>query len=218
MVGALPVDAPGITYIYGRQSCDTRAMDGDIDAGNRQVLRPGGDDRLRRRLHPLGARVHGRRARVRRAAGRALHLLSPPQLRLQDRCRRRADRRRGDDRRLQRRGEGLAHPRQAGGDDAPERDHLRHRRRLELPGRGDAVGRLSERRHAVERLQAPRDEAALRDRPPRAGPRRRPDGDDALGGGAEQPGGRRADPQVPEGQGGDLRPRTACACCGSSRT
>ena len=35
VVGALPVDAPGITYIYGRQSCDTRSMDeGDIDAGN----------------------------------------------------------------------------------------------------------------------------------------------------------------------------------------
>jgi 4-hydroxybutyryl-CoA dehydratase/vinylacetyl-CoA-Delta-isomerase len=35
VVGALPVDAPGITYIYGRQSCDTRIMDGgEIDAGN----------------------------------------------------------------------------------------------------------------------------------------------------------------------------------------
>jgi 4-hydroxybutyryl-CoA dehydratase/vinylacetyl-CoA-Delta-isomerase len=35
VVGALPVDAPGITYLYGRQSCDTRGMDGgDIDAGN----------------------------------------------------------------------------------------------------------------------------------------------------------------------------------------
>ncbi|MBM4197368.1 MAG: 4-hydroxybutyryl-CoA dehydratase [Gammaproteobacteria bacterium] len=36
IVGAIPVDAPGITYIYGRQSCDTRALDGDIDAGNRR--------------------------------------------------------------------------------------------------------------------------------------------------------------------------------------
>jgi 4-hydroxybutyryl-CoA dehydratase/vinylacetyl-CoA-Delta-isomerase len=36
IVGAVPVDAPGITYIYGRQSCDTRAMDGDIDAGNQK--------------------------------------------------------------------------------------------------------------------------------------------------------------------------------------
>mmetsp|Transcript_59919 Transcript_59919/g.140165 ORF Transcript_59919/g.140165 Transcript_59919/m.140165 type:complete len:559 (-) Transcript_59919:29-1705(-) len=32
---AVPVDAPGITYIYGRQSCDLRAMEpGDIDQGN----------------------------------------------------------------------------------------------------------------------------------------------------------------------------------------
>ena len=35
VVGAIPVDAPGITYIYGRQSCDTRALEaGDMDAGN----------------------------------------------------------------------------------------------------------------------------------------------------------------------------------------
>jgi 4-hydroxybutyryl-CoA dehydratase/vinylacetyl-CoA-Delta-isomerase len=32
---AVPVDAEGLTYIYGRQSCDLRAMDGsDIDQGN----------------------------------------------------------------------------------------------------------------------------------------------------------------------------------------
>jgi len=37
IVGAVPVDAAGITYIYGRQSCDLRAMeDGNIDAGNAQ--------------------------------------------------------------------------------------------------------------------------------------------------------------------------------------
>jgi 4-hydroxybutyryl-CoA dehydratase/vinylacetyl-CoA-Delta-isomerase len=35
IVGALPVDTPGITYVYGRQSCDTRSMeDGDLDSGN----------------------------------------------------------------------------------------------------------------------------------------------------------------------------------------
>jgi 4-hydroxybutyryl-CoA dehydratase/vinylacetyl-CoA-Delta-isomerase len=35
IVGALPVDAEGITYVYGRQSCDTRSMEpGGIDAGN----------------------------------------------------------------------------------------------------------------------------------------------------------------------------------------
>ena len=35
IVGALPADAKGITYIYGRQSCDTRSMEGGtLDAGN----------------------------------------------------------------------------------------------------------------------------------------------------------------------------------------
>ena len=34
VVAAVPVEAEGITFVYGRQSCDTRAMDGDIDAGN----------------------------------------------------------------------------------------------------------------------------------------------------------------------------------------
>lgn len=37
IVGAVPVDAPGITYIYGRQSCDSRALEGgDIDPGNKR--------------------------------------------------------------------------------------------------------------------------------------------------------------------------------------
>ena len=37
IVGAIPVDAEGITYIYGRQSCDTRSMEGgNIDVGNAQ--------------------------------------------------------------------------------------------------------------------------------------------------------------------------------------
>ncbi len=35
VVAALPVEAPGLTFIYGRQSCDTRAAEpGDIDVGN----------------------------------------------------------------------------------------------------------------------------------------------------------------------------------------
>jgi 4-hydroxybutyryl-CoA dehydratase/vinylacetyl-CoA-Delta-isomerase len=35
IIGAIPVDSPGITYIYGRQSSDTRSMEeGSIDAGN----------------------------------------------------------------------------------------------------------------------------------------------------------------------------------------
>ena len=44
VVGAVPGDAAGITYIYGRQSCDTRAMEaGDIDRGN---ARFGGQETL----------------------------------------------------------------------------------------------------------------------------------------------------------------------------
>ena len=35
VIGAVRADTPGLTYIYGRQSCDTRVMDGGtIDAGN----------------------------------------------------------------------------------------------------------------------------------------------------------------------------------------
>jgi 4-hydroxybutyryl-CoA dehydratase / vinylacetyl-CoA-Delta-isomerase len=34
---AIPVDDPGLTFIYGRQSCDTRSLeDGNIDVGNAQ--------------------------------------------------------------------------------------------------------------------------------------------------------------------------------------
>lgn len=35
VMGIVPADAKGLTYIYGRQSCDTRALEGgDIDQGN----------------------------------------------------------------------------------------------------------------------------------------------------------------------------------------
>jgi 4-hydroxybutyryl-CoA dehydratase/vinylacetyl-CoA-Delta-isomerase len=35
VVGAVPVDAPGIKYVYGRQSCDTRHLEGGtLDQGN----------------------------------------------------------------------------------------------------------------------------------------------------------------------------------------
>jgi 4-hydroxybutyryl-CoA dehydratase/vinylacetyl-CoA-Delta-isomerase len=37
VVAAVPVDTPGLTYVYGRQSCDTRAMEPDgVDVGNAQ--------------------------------------------------------------------------------------------------------------------------------------------------------------------------------------
>jgi 4-hydroxybutyryl-CoA dehydratase/vinylacetyl-CoA-Delta-isomerase len=35
IIAAIPVDHPGLTFIYGRQSCDTRALEGgEIDQGN----------------------------------------------------------------------------------------------------------------------------------------------------------------------------------------
>jgi 4-hydroxybutyryl-CoA dehydratase/vinylacetyl-CoA-Delta-isomerase len=34
IVGALPVDAPGITYVLGRQASDTRYLEGELEAGN----------------------------------------------------------------------------------------------------------------------------------------------------------------------------------------
>ncbi len=44
IVGAVPVEAEGITYIYGRQSCDTRSMEGgNIDIGN---VRYGGQEAM----------------------------------------------------------------------------------------------------------------------------------------------------------------------------
>lgn len=44
VVGMVPGDAEGLTYIYGRQSCDTRALeDGDIDKGNAEY---GGQETL----------------------------------------------------------------------------------------------------------------------------------------------------------------------------
>jgi len=34
VVCAVPVDAPGLSYVYGRQSCDTRSVEGELDVGN----------------------------------------------------------------------------------------------------------------------------------------------------------------------------------------
>ncbi len=34
VVCALPVTAPGLTFVYGRQSCDSRSLEGDLDVGN----------------------------------------------------------------------------------------------------------------------------------------------------------------------------------------
>ena len=87
VVGAVRVDAPGLTYIVGRQTNDTRMVDGGaMDAGNAQFA---GQESLivfEDVFVPLRARVHGRRMGVRLDIGRALHHLSPLVLRLQNRA------------------------------------------------------------------------------------------------------------------------------------
>ena len=59
IIGAIPVDAPGITYIYGRQSCDTRSMEGgNIDAGNTMYFRPRSYDYLQGCFHSKTSDLH----------------------------------------------------------------------------------------------------------------------------------------------------------------
>ncbi len=96
VVGAVRVDAPGLTYIVGRQTNDTRIVDGGA-YGRRQraVCRPGSADRVRGCLRAARARLHGWRMGIRFLFGRALHHLSPLILCLQNRFGRRLDRRRG---------------------------------------------------------------------------------------------------------------------------
>ncbi len=93
---AVPTDAEGIFMVIGRQSCDTRKLEGsEIDVGNSEF---GGVEALvvfddvfvPRRKH-----LPERRDRVRGHAGRAFRRIPPPELRrLQGRRGRRADRRR----------------------------------------------------------------------------------------------------------------------------
>ena len=40
---ALPVDAPGVLHIFGRQSNDGRKLEGDIDQGNAKYGIVGGE-------------------------------------------------------------------------------------------------------------------------------------------------------------------------------
>jgi 4-hydroxybutyryl-CoA dehydratase/vinylacetyl-CoA-Delta-isomerase len=150
IIGALPVDAEGITYIYGRQSCDTRAMEGgDIDAGNanfsgqeamvifddvfipKEHIFMDGEYDFAAMLVERFTCYHRRSYVCKSGVGDALI--------------------------------------GAAADDASQRDHLQHRHRIQLPGVEDEIRRLHERRHDRERLQTSRDQDALRDWPPRAG-------------------------------------------------
>ena len=93
IVGAIPVDAEGITYIYGRpilRHAQRRRRRHQL----RQcpILGSRSDDYLRECLHSAGTSLSRPRVRIRLYVGRTVHLLPPPQLRLQDGCRRRPDR------------------------------------------------------------------------------------------------------------------------------
>ena len=78
---------PGITYIYGRQSCDTRALEGgDIDAGN---ARFGGQEAMiifEDVFVPYEHVFMNGEFDFAATARRALHRVSPPQLRVQNRA------------------------------------------------------------------------------------------------------------------------------------
>ena len=65
VVCAIPIGDPGLTFIYGRQSCDTQSMeDGDIDVGNAQY---GGQEAMIIIEDSIRASgdLHGQRIRIR---------------------------------------------------------------------------------------------------------------------------------------------------------
>jgi 4-hydroxybutyryl-CoA dehydratase/vinylacetyl-CoA-Delta-isomerase len=145
VVGAVRVDAPGLTYIVGRQTNDTRIVDGGaLDAGNAQFA---GQESLIVFDEVFVPHEHvfmdGEWACL--FAGRALHHLSSLVLCLQNGPRRRLDRGGGIGRGAQRRRERLAHQGQARRDDPSQRDDLfkLHGRRASSKARG--VGRLHQR-------------------------------------------------------------------------
>ena len=215
VVGAVRVDAPGLTYVVGRQTNDTRAVDGGtLDAGNAQfagqesmivfdnVFVPyehvfmDGEWQYAATLVERFTTYHRSSYVCKTGLGR------------------RADRRGGGSRLAQRRRGGLAHQGQARRDDASQRDHL-----FELHGGGlsleaDGLRRLSQRRDALQRRQAQCHALSLRDRAAGAGHRRRPGGHHAVGEGSAEQRDRPADPQVPARQERRRHRSTACASCG----
>ena len=146
----IPTDAEGIVYIYGRQSCDTRRLEGgSIDVGN---ARFGGQEVL-----TVFDRVFVPWERVFMCgewefsghAGRAVRGLPPPELRrVQGGGGRRADRGGGHGGRLQRCGQGLSRQGQTDRDNPSEREPVRVRDRLLGRGEEDCLGQLPDR-HAA---------------------------------------------------------------------
>ncbi len=120
VVGMVPGDAAGLTYIYGRQSCDTRALEpGDIDKGN---ARFGGQETLVVFDDVFIPWEHVFMDGEYEFAqdGVAVHLISSRELCLQNRPRRRDGRRGGRNRRNERRRSCEPYQGQARRDDALE--------------------------------------------------------------------------------------------------
>ena len=157
ITAAIPVDHPGLTFIYGRQSCDTRALEGgEIDQGNARysgqeamiliddVFVPhdrvfmNGETAYAAMLVERFTSYHRRSYVCKTGLGDVHH------------------RRRRLDRRLQRRSQRIPRQGQTGGDGAPERDHLRSGHRGLARIAAHPGGQLSARRPAGERLQAQR--------------------------------------------------------------
>ena len=134
---ALPADAEGITYIIGRQSCDTRKLEGgSMDRGNGLY---GGHESLvvfDNVFVPWDRMFMYKQWEFSGPPGGTLRLLPPSKLRLQGRSWGCADRRGPDRGRIQRRGQGLAYKRQDHRDESSQRDPVSAAR---LPARPKAA-------------------------------------------------------------------------------
>ena len=216
IVGALPVDADGITYIYGRQSCDTRSAEGgDIDAGNAQfsgqeamiifdnVFIPTGHIFMDGETEFASSLVerftcYHRRSYVCKTGVGDVLIGAAATI--------------ADYNGVER----VSHIK----DKLVEMTHLNETIygtgiAASHQGIADEVWRLSARRDARQRLQAPRDAAALRDWPIGPGSCRRADGHFAIGTGAAPRDRRSADREIPQGppRDRDRRPYPHPAPC-----
>ena len=93
---AVPVNAPGVIQIFGRQTNDDRKQFCSMDQGNCQYGLVGGETLLifEDVFVPWERGVHGRRKRIQRSSGRTLRHSAPTELRrMQGRGQRRAHRR-----------------------------------------------------------------------------------------------------------------------------
>ena len=180
---AAPADAEGIFYIYGRQSCDTRKLEGgDIDVGNKQF---GGHEALMvfedvfipwENVFMCGEHEFSG------ATGGAIRRIPPAELRgLQGRCGRCSHRRGGSGCGLQRSGKGFAHQRQTHRNDPSERNTVCLRHSLFIRREKNSVRHVPHQPPPRERVQTKRHTASLRNRKTGRRHSRRTDGHDGVG-------------------------------------